>query len=108
MIRELKIASRKAPIVNLGVLDVNAVGGNAEHLVENFGQARRLLSAGKYADALSILVGIEERKSTGEIGSHLLFLIYTDLESCYRELGDFERAYRYSGKRLSLFSAFRE
>lgn len=71
-------------------------------------EARRLLSAGKYADALSILVGIEERKSTGEIGSHLLFLIYTDLESCYRELGDFERAYRYSGKRLSLFSAFRE
>ena len=70
--------------------------------------ARIHLSAGRYREALDVLTGIEERKSTGEIGSFLLFRIYTDMEVCYREIGDFENAYRYSTKRLSLFSAFRD
>ena len=78
-----------------------------ENLREHI-EARELLAAGRYADALKVLVGIEERKSSGQIGSYLLFRIYTDMETCYRELGDFESAYRYSTKRLSLFSAFRE
>lgn len=78
-----------------------------ENLKEHI-EARQLLSQGRYTDALSVLVGIEERKSSGQISSYLLFRIYTDLETCYRELGDFERAYRYASKRLSLFSAFRE
>ena len=71
-------------------------------------EARELLGAGRYREALALLIGIEERKSSGEIGSYLLFRIYTDMETCYRELGDFENAYRYSTKCLSLFSAFRE
>ncbi len=78
-----------------------------ENLKEHI-KARRLLSQGEYSEALSILVGIEERKSSGQIGSYLLFRIYTDMETCYRELGNYESAYRYASKRLSLFSAFKE
>ena len=78
-----------------------------ENLREHI-EAHALLSSGKYSDALKLLNGIEERKGTGEIGTYLLFRIYTDIETCYRELGDFESAYRYSSKRLALFSAFRE
>jgi transcriptional regulator with XRE-family HTH domain len=71
-------------------------------------EAHALITAGQYDRALTILTGIEERKGSGQIGSYLLFRIYTDMETCYREIGNYEMAYRYSTKRLSLFSAFRE
>ncbi len=70
--------------------------------------AKELLSQNRYADALAVLLGIEDRKSSGTIGSYLLYRVYTDIETCYRELRDYENAYRYSTKRVSLLSAFRE
>ncbi len=70
--------------------------------------AKELLSQNRYADALKVLLRIEERKSSGSIGSYFLFRVYTDIEICYRELRDYENAYRYSTKRVSLLSAFRE
>lgn len=70
--------------------------------------AHEKLTAGRYEDALSLLLAIEERKSTGKISPYLLFRIYADMETCYKELGDYENAYRYSSKRLALFSAFRD
>lgn len=69
-------------------------------------EARRLIAAHRYADALAKLTGIEERRSAERISSYLLFRIYADMEICYRELRDYENAYRYSTKRLSLLSAF--
>ncbi len=74
----------------------------AEHI-----EARTALIAGKYKDALPRLLAIEDKKSTPGFSVLVLFRLYGDLESCYKELGDYERAYRYASKRLSLLSAFR-
>ncbi len=74
----------------------------AEHL-----RARSLLKNGQYTDALVILDKIEAEKGNSAITAFLLFRTYLDMEVCYRELGDYEGAYRYSTKRLSLLAAFR-
>lgn len=74
----------------------------AEHV-----EARASLTAGKYKDALPKLLAIEDKKSTPGFSVLVLFRLYGDIESCYKELGDYEKAYRYASKRLSLLSAFR-
>ena len=74
----------------------------AEHL-----RARALLRASHFSEALSILERIEAQKGAEEITAFLLFRTYLDMEVCYRELGNYEGAYRYASKRLSLLAAFR-
>lgn len=69
--------------------------------------AKRLIKDGKYADAAVLLDNLESKKTQANIGAFVLFRIYADLEHCHKELRNFELAYRYSGKRLSLLSAFR-
>ncbi len=73
----------------------------ADHLA-----ARRLLKGGHYVEALAALRRIEEQKGTEAVTAFLLFRLYADMEVCCRELGDYEGAYRYAGKRLTLLSAF--
>ena len=70
-------------------------------------EARGLIAQKKFKDALPILLSIEEQKGSGELGPYFLFRVYSDTEICYRELGDFENAYRYSTKRVSLLNEFR-
>ena len=71
-------------------------------------QARGLVAQRRYREALDLLLSLEEKKSTGELDPYFLYRVYTDTETCYRELGDFEMAYRYSTKRVSLLREFRE
>ena len=71
-------------------------------------EARDLIAKKKFKDALPILLSIEEQKGSGELDPYFLFRIYSDTEICYRELGDFENAYRYSTKRVSLLNEFRK
>ena len=71
-------------------------------------QARDLIAKRSYREALSVLLSLEEMKSTGELDPYFLYRVYSDTETCYRELGDFEMAYRYSSKRVSLLREFRE
>ena len=70
-------------------------------------RAKRLMTDGKYRDAVKSLEDLEGQKTTANIGAFVLFRIYGDIEHCHKELRNFELAYRYSGKRLSLLSAFR-
>ena len=70
-------------------------------------EARKQMKENRYAAALSILTELEAQKSTYPVSAFFLFRIYTDLENVYRELGDYENAYKYSSKRLSQLSAFR-
>lgn len=74
----------------------------AEHL-----RARALLRSSHFQEALVLLSGIENHKGEENITAFLLIRVYADMEICYRELGDYEGAYRYSTKRLSLLSAFK-
>ena len=74
----------------------------AEHL-----RARELMKNDYYGDALEILTEIEKQKGAEQITAFLLFRVYSDMEICYRENGNYVGAYRYSSKRLSLLNAFK-
>lgn len=74
----------------------------ADHL-----RARALMKEGDCTAALDLLCAIEKQKGADGITAFLLFRTYTDMEICYREIGNYEAAYRYSSKRMSLLSAFR-
>ena len=47
---------------------------------------------------------LEERKE--HESSFVLFRVYGDMEICYRQLFDFENAYRFATKRISLMEGF--
>ncbi len=70
-------------------------------------RAKALLTAGKHKDALAALLEIEGQRSNPSFSVLVLFRLYGDLEACYKELLNYEEAYRYASKRLSLLSAFR-
>lgn len=70
-------------------------------------RARKLLRESHFTEALAALSEIEKHKGEDGITAYLLIRIYADMEITCRELGDYEGAYRYSTKRLSLLSAFK-
>lgn len=61
----------------------------------------------KYSDAIEILKEIAETKSAFEYNAYLMYSVYSDLDSCYKQLFDFENAYKYVGKRLSMLEGFK-
>ena len=74
----------------------------AEHL-----KAREKLRSRDYKGALAALEALEERRTSDHLSAFVLFRIYTDLESCHREMGDYQNAYRYANKRISMLAAFK-
>lgn len=70
-------------------------------------EAKKLIKERKYQDARRILSQIEDRKNEYEHNSYVMFCIYADLEICCKYLADFEGAYRYASKRLSLMEGFK-
>jgi len=69
-------------------------------------QAKILIKERKYKEASLLLLNIEDTKSEYEYNSYLMFCVYTDLETCFKQLFDFESAYRYASKRISLLEGF--
>ena len=69
-------------------------------------EAKNLIKSRKYREAVALLTEIEAA-SKSDYNSHLVFTVYCDLENCYRQLMDFESAYRYASKRLSLIEGFK-
>jgi transcriptional regulator with XRE-family HTH domain len=67
--------------------------------------ARALMKKYAYTEAIAKLVDIEEQKNDN-YNACVMFGVYSDLETCYKQIGDFENAYRYSAKRFTLLSAF--
>lgn len=68
--------------------------------------AKKIIKERKYADALKLLLLIDETKTEYPRNTYLMFGVYSDLELCYKQLFDFESAYRYASKRLSLLEGF--
>jgi len=68
--------------------------------------AKQHMRARNWKDALTVLKELEDLKGTPQINAFLLFRLYSDMEICYRELRDYENAYRYSNKRMTQISAF--
>ncbi len=70
-------------------------------------EAKALLKKYSYTEAIAKLSLIESHKSSDSYNAFVFFGVYTDLENAYKQISDFENAYRYSSKRLSLLSAFK-
>ena len=69
--------------------------------------AKALIKERKYLDALTVLKELETKKSTLPHNAFVMFSVYADMENCYKQLADFEGAYRYSSKRLSMIEGFK-
>lgn len=69
--------------------------------------AKQLLKKYSYTEAIALLHEIEESKNK-DYNACVLFGVYSDLEIAFKQIGDFENAYRYASKKLSLISAFKE
>ncbi len=69
-------------------------------------QAKKLIREKNLKEALTLLseayAAVRE-----EYNAFVIFGLYTDLEICYKQLCDFEKAYKYSGKRFSLLEGFK-
>ena len=64
--------------------------------------AKALMKERRYKEALSSLKEIEAMRSGVEYNVHQVLALYADMESCYKQLGDFENAYKYSSKQLTI------
>lgn len=60
----------------------------------------------KYYEAIALLLSIADTKSAFEYNAYLMYGVYSDLDSCYKQIYDFENAYKYSGKRISMLEGF--
>lgn len=69
-------------------------------------EVKHLLKKHKYVDAIKKLKIIEEYKNSNEYNAFVFFGVYTDLEYSFKQIGDFENAYRYASKRLSMIKSF--
>ena len=69
--------------------------------------AKNLMRLRKYREATVLLKEIEERKNLATYNAYMIFGVYSDLENCYKQLADFEQAYKYAAKRLSLIEGFK-
>lgn len=69
-------------------------------------KARALIREKKYNEALDILCEIERRKAEISYNAYFMFGLYSDLETCYKQTLDFESAYKYATKRISLMEGF--
>ena len=70
-------------------------------------KARLEINARAYREAIAILLEIENDKSAKNYDVYVMFGVYSDLEQCYKLIFDFENAYRYASKKLSLFEGFK-
>ena len=70
-------------------------------------EAKRFIHANNPTAALSVLRELEEHKSPAEYNALVIFGIYGDIEQCAKKLCDYETAYRYSQKRMTLMNNFR-
>ena len=69
-------------------------------------EAKRAIKSNRYVDAKDILEELIENKSQYRYNVFIIYSVYSDIENVYRQLMDFESAYRFSTKRISLLSAF--
>ena len=64
--------------------------------------AKEQMRKRNYPAAIAMLTEAEEKKNADNYDAFVFLGIYNDLEGCYKELADFEHAYRYASKRISM------
>jgi len=75
-------------------------------ILSNHIKAKAYMKEFKYNHALTLLHEIEATKSKKNYNAYLVLNLYTDIEYCYKQIADFENAYKYSTKRMTLMEQF--
>ena len=75
--------------------------------LKHHAKAKKLIRERKYSEAVTSLLLASENAVGREYNSFVVFSIYADLEQCYKQLLDFENAYRYASKRMSMLEGFK-
>lgn len=68
--------------------------------------AKEHIKARNYSEAIKALLDAVE-KNRDSYDAYVQFSLYSDLELCYKHLYDFENAYTYSSKRMSMLEGFK-
>ena len=70
-------------------------------------EAKKDIKARDYHKAISRLNTALDFVRGTEYDAYTVFGIYSDLETCYKQLSDYEKAYSYASKKLSLIEGFK-
>ena len=70
-------------------------------------EAKKLMLERNYNEAIKRLLNASELSKKEDFKAFVIFGIYTDLEYCYKQLYNFEKAYLYSTKRITLLESFK-
>ena len=70
-------------------------------------RAKELIKNRKYHEALRLLEEIIDEKNPETYNCYAMFGVYTDMEYCSKQLANFEAAYKYASKRLSMIEGFK-
>ena len=69
--------------------------------------AKREIKARNFYAAIKQLDLALEKARSNEYDAYTVFSIYSDYELCYKQISDFEKAYSYASKKLSLIEGFK-
>ena len=72
-----------------------------------YATGKSLIKERKYREAVAVLLEAVDLSFESNYNAFIVFGIYTDLELCYKQLYDFENAYRYASKRMSMLEGFK-
>ena len=70
-------------------------------------KAKALIKERRYEEAISLMKEIEAERRTENYNAYFHLNLYEDIEFCYKQLMNFENAYKYSTKRLALIDRFK-
>lgn len=70
-------------------------------------KAKALIKERNYTEALKVLTALSDELKGDSYNAIVIIGVYSDMEFCYRMNNDYENAYLYSGKRISLLEGFK-
>ncbi len=70
-------------------------------------EAKRHIKERRYTNAATLLLEAADKVKEDGYSAYVIFSIYTDLEYCYKQLYDYEKAYLYSTKRMTMLEGFK-
>lgn len=78
-----------------------------DSLMSRHVKAKTAIKDRNYQEAIKILSEAEDIAKSNGYNAYVVFGIYSDLELCYKQLYNFEKAYLYSTKRMSMLEGFK-
>ena len=76
-------------------------------LMKRHALAKNSIKNRNYIEAIRYLTEAEDLAKIEGYNAFIVFGIYTDLELCYKQQYNFEKAYLYSSKRMSMLEGFK-